>query len=121
MKMENDLTFHFSFYIFHFHKDAGFFCKAKVSLGQLLEGGIDGPGPGDHNDIPAGLECFLVEPVDFPQAAADPVSDMGFPQFFADGDAHPVGTRPVAPGIEHQKPVGLAVGVIQTPKNVVEL
>ena len=82
---------------------------------------MDRTGAGNHNNIPAGQELILVEPVDFPQSSADTVSHIGLTQLFADGNAHPIGVGAVAPGIEYKMAVGLPGSPIQSLEYVVEL
>ena len=86
-----------------------------------LKGGMDRPGACHNHNVPAALECFLVEAVDFTQSSADTVAHIGFPQLFADGNAHPIGGSAVASGIQHQMAVGLSVCLVKTLEYVVEL
>ena len=102
-------------------QNSRFFRKGQVACRQLLKGSLHGPRPCHHHDVPAGLELFLVQAVDLPDAAAGAVAHVGFAQLFADGDAHPVSVRAVLSGVKHQKAVGNAGGVIQAPENMVEL
>ena len=85
------------------------------------EGGVDGFGPGYHHNVPAGPELRFVDAVDLPQSSADPVSYMGLAQLLAHGDAHPIGVRPVFPGVKHQIAAGEALGVVQPLEYVIEL
>ena len=71
--------------------------------------------------FPAGLELFLVQAVDLPDAAAGAVAHVGLAQLLADGDAHPVSVRAVLSGVKHQQTVGNAGGAIQAPENMIEL
>ena len=93
----------------------------EVALRQLVEGGTDGPGPGDHHNVPAGLKLIFIQTVNLPQSSADPVADVGLTQLFAYGDAHPILPGPVAPGVEHDVPVGLPSRPVEPLKYVVEL
>ena len=45
---------------------------------------------------------------------------MGLAQLLADGDAHSIFGSPVFPGVEHQKTIGKAGGVVQAAEDVVE-
>ena len=45
---------------------------------------------------------------------------MGLAQLLAHRDADPIGSRAIFTGIQHQIAVGLAVGSIQAPENVVQ-
>ena len=101
-------------------EDSGFFRQSQIGLGQLIEGGLQRFGSCHHHDIPTREEFFLIEPVNFPQATANPVADVGLAQLFAHRNAHPVAARPILSGIEHQIGAGLAVGVIKPPENVIE-
>ena len=89
-------------------------------MGQGLEITMDRLGPGDHDDVPAGVESVFVQPVDFPDAAAHPIADHGMPQLFADGDAHPIGGRPVGSGVKHKASVCLTLGAVKPLKDVIE-
>ena len=64
---------------------------------------------------------MLIEPVNFPQAAADPVSDHCFTQLFTNGYANPIGGAAIGSGIEHKITVCLTVGMIKPPKNMIQL
>ena len=92
----------------------------QISASQLLKIGTNGFGAGNDHNIPAGLELFLIQPVDLPDAAADSIADHSMPQLFADGDAHPIGICPVLPGIQHKIAVCLPAGTIQPLKNVIQ-
>ena len=81
---------------------------------------MDGLGSCNHNDIPTGLEPLLVEPVNFPQPSADPVAHICLTQFFADGNAHPIGGSAVFSGIEHQTGIGLTGSAVKPLEYVVE-
>ena len=101
-------------------QNAGLFGQTQTALGQILEGSIHGIGPCHHNDVPAGLELFLVQAVDFPEAAAGTVADVGLAQLFADGDADTVGFRAVLSCIQYKIPVSDTLAVIQPLKNVIQ-
>ena len=102
-------------------QDPRLFCKGEEAGRQLVKGGLHGPGPRHHHNIPAGLESVFIQAVDLPDTTAGTVAHMGLAQLFADRDAYPVPIRLVLSGVEHQKSVGEAGGVIQAPENVVEL
>ena len=102
-------------------KNAGLFGGFEIAFRQLFKGRMDRPGARHDDDIPAALELFLVEPVDFTQSSADTVAHIGFPQLFADGNTHPVGGSAIFSGIEHQMAVCLSAGLVKTLEYVVEL
>ena len=62
-----------------------------------------------------------MEAVYLPQAAAHPIADHSMTQLFADGDAHPIGVRPIPPGIQHKAGIGMSSGVIEPFKNMIQL
>ena len=89
-------------------------------MGQFLKICCDGLASRHHHNIPAGLECFLIQAVDFPETAAYPVADMGLAQLFAHRDAHAIAARPIFAGVEHHVAVGIPLGAIKPPKYVIE-
>ena len=99
---------------------SGIGSQLQKSIGQLVEGGLDGFAPGHDHNIKAGAEPVFVQPVYFPEAAADTVADVGLSQFFTDGDTNPVDSKPVGAGIKHQIPIGLAMGPIKPLKDVIQ-
>ena len=102
------------------YKDPCLICQVQISACESLEIGVHGFRPGHDHNIPAGLEFFFIQPVNLPDAAADPIADHSMPQLFADGDAHPIGVCPILPGIQHKIAVCLPVGPIQPLKNVIQ-
>ena len=103
-----------------FQQDPRFSGQGKVSSGQLLEIRADGAAAGNHHNVPAGPEQGFVEPINFPQAAADPIADHSMTQLFADGDAYPIGTSPIFPGVENHQAVGVARGGVKPPEDVIQ-
>ena len=95
-------------------------CQSQITLGQLVKWSVYSFGTGHHNDVPAGLKLFFVQPIDLPDPPPGAVTDMSLAQFLADGNTHPVTFGPVLPGIEHQKSVRRTLGVIQPLKNVIQ-
>ena len=81
---------------------------------------MDGPGPGNHHNIPTGLEFILVQTINFPQSSADPIAHHSMTQLLADGNAHPIGVGAVASGIEYQMAVGLTGSPVKPLENVVK-
>ena len=111
-------------YLFHLYiltQDACPFGQRQITSCQLVKGGFHCTGPGHHNNVPAGLELFLIQAVYFPDAAAGTVTDVGLAQFFTNGNTHPIAVQTILPGIEHQKSIGLTGRVIQPPENVIQL
>ena len=94
--------------------------QSQITFRQPLKWSIHGLGTGHHNDVPAGLKSFLIQPIDLPDPPPGAVTDMGFAQFLADGNTYPVAGRTVLPGIQHQKPIRRTLGVIQSLKNVIQ-
>ena len=92
----------------------------QISVGHFLKIGTDGFGTCHDHNIPAGLEFLFIEPVNFPDTAANPIADHGMTQLFADGDTHPIGVCPILPGVQNEIAVCLPVGTIQPLKDVIE-
>ena len=101
-------------------QDTGLFCQLQIGGGEFSEISMYGFCPGHYHNIPAGLEFFFIEAVNFPETAAHTVAHMGLAQFFADGDANTVFPRLIFAGVENQITVGIAGGGIQAPENVVQ-
>ena len=88
---------------------------------KLLEFGIHRTASGNHDDIVTGQEFVLIEAVNFPQSAADPIAGHGTAQLFADGDAHPIFGGMIFSGIQNQKPVsGLLAVPVKSVEDVIE-
>ena len=94
--------------------------QSQITFRQLVKWSIHGLGTGHHNDVPAGLKLCFIQPIDLPDPPPGAVTDMGFAQFFADSNPHPVAGRTVLPGIQHQIAVRCTLGVIQPLKNVIQ-
>ena len=104
-----------------FFQNPRLFGGTEIAFCQLLKGRMNRPGTGYDHNIPAGLELVLIKTIDFTQSSADTVAHICLTQFFANGNAHPVGGGAVFAGIEHQITVCLSVCPIQTLEYVVEL
>ena len=63
---------------------------------------MDAPYPGHNDQVPSREKLLLVEAVDLPQAAADPVPGDGIAQLLADRNAQPVAALPVFLNVEDQ-------------------
>lgn len=63
---------------------------------------VDAPYPGHNDQVPSREKLLLVEAVDLPQAAADPVPGDGIAQLLADRNAQPVAALPVFLNVEDQ-------------------
>ena len=106
---------------FFFPEDSEFCRQPKVACREAVEGSLHGAGSGHHNNVPAGLEPFFVEAVNFPQASACPVSLHGVTQLFAGGNAHPILPRPIFAGVNGKVGIRSTGGMVQALENMIEL
>lgn len=63
---------------------------------------------------------MLIQAIDLPQTAANPIPDHSMAQLFAHRNAHPVCRRPIGPGINNQIGIGHTACVIEPAENMVK-
>jgi hypothetical protein len=101
-------------------KQTCFVSQGQTSLAKLLKGSFHGLGPCHQNDIPPRIKPILMKAIDLPEAATNPVADMGLSQLFAYRNAQTVDPLPIFSGIENQIAVGKAFCVVKPLENVIQ-